>query len=42
LEKIKNTDYTDLATFYDDIEQKTYKLNFSKIDSNFIDEKTKS
>ncbi len=42
LEKIKNTEYTDLANFYDDIEKKTYKLQFSKIDSDFIDEKVKS
>lgn len=42
LEKIKNTEYTDLANFYDDIEKKTYKLKFSKIDSNFIDEKVSS
>lgn len=38
LEKIKGTDYTDLNTFYSDIEEKTYKLNFVKISSNFIDE----
>lgn len=42
LEKIKNTDYTDLPTFYDDIEKKTYKLQFSKINSDFIEEKVKS
>ncbi|MDD5770392.1 MAG: type V CRISPR-associated protein Cas12a/Cpf1, partial [Candidatus Gracilibacteria bacterium] len=42
LEKVKNTDYTDLAKFYEDIEKKTYKLKFSKIDSNFINEKVKS
>lgn len=42
LEKVKFTDYTDLSSFYDDIEKKTYKLNFSKIDSNFVDEKVNS
>lgn len=42
LEKIRNTDYTDLSSFYDDIEKKTYKLHFSKIDSNFINEKVDS
>jgi CRISPR-associated protein Cpf1 len=42
LEKIKNTDYTDLSSFYDDIEKKTYKLHFSKIDLNFIEEKVNS
>jgi len=42
LEEIKNTDYTDLAKFYDDIEKKTYKLHFSRIDSDFIDEKVNS
>lgn len=42
LEKVKNTTYTDLATFYDNIEQKTYKIDFNKVSSDFIDEKVKS
>jgi len=42
LEKIKNTNYSDLAKFYDDIEQKTYKIDFTKISSNFIKEIIKS
>ncbi len=42
LEKIKNTDYLDLATFYDEIEQKTYKIDFNKISENFINAKVNS
>lgn len=42
LSAIKSKEYDDLATFYKDIEEKMYSLNFSKIDSNFIDEKVQS
>ncbi len=42
LESIRNKDYEELATFYDDIEKKMYNLEFSKIDSIFIDEKVNS
>ena len=42
LESIRDKDYQDLATFYNDIETKMYSLDFSKIDSNFIDEKVNS
>ncbi len=36
LESIRNKDYDDLASFYDDIEKKMYKLDFTKIWENFI------
>ena len=42
LSDIKSREYDSLATFYQDIEEKMYSLNFSKIDSNFIDEKVQS
>ena len=42
LSAIESKEYEDLATFYQDIEEKMYSLNFSKIGSNFIDEKVES
>ncbi len=37
LESIRDKNYDELAVFYDDIEEKMYKIDFSKISENFID-----
>jgi CRISPR-associated protein Cpf1 len=42
LESIKYNEYEELSKFYEDVEKKMYSLEFSKINSSFIDEKVLS